>query len=426
MQFFNIKLRMFKKIIIVFVLQLAFLGFGQESSSSPYSFYGIGEIRFKGTFENRNMAGMSVFGDSISLNIANPAAHSKLRATTFSVGANNNNNTIESNEGSSKATRTSIDYFALGLPMGKLAFTFGLLPYSSVGYKIRNNTLVNETETINTFNGSGGVNRVFLASGYQINKNLSVGLEVNHNFGVIETNTTEYIVGIETGAQELNSSRINGTSATFGLMYDAKLSDKITAFTSMTYTPETDLSLANSRVLKTVFSIPNVGDLELDRIDLPVENTSIKLPSKLTGGFALGNKQKWLLGTEITFQNARQMTNRFPDIDNVSFENSFRVTLGGFYIPKYNSFRSYFSRVTYRAGLRFENTGMVIQNQNINDYGMNFGFGLPVGGGLSKVNIGFEYGQRGTLNQNLVRENYFNLSVGLTFIDKWFEKYKYE
>lgn len=417
---------MIKKIIIVFVLLFAFTGHGQESSSSPYSFYGIGDVRFKGTFENRNMAGMSVFADSISLNIANPAAHSKLRATTFSVGANNNSNRIASNEGSSTASRTTIDYFALGLPMGKLAFTFGLLPFSSVGYKIRNINTVDETVFLSNFSGSGGMNRVFLASGYQLTKKLSIGLEVNHNFGVIETTDTQYISGIETGAQEFSASRLNGTSATLGLMYDSKISDKLSVFTSMTFTPETKLSLANERILKTVISSPNFGDLEVDRINLPVENTTIKLPSKLTGGFAIGDKQKWILGTEVTYQEASQMGNRFSDIDNVIYENSMRVTLGGFYIPKYNSFTSYLSRVTYRAGLRYENTGMVIQNQSINDYGMNFGLGLPLGGGLSKINIGFEYGQRGTLNQNLVRENYFNLSVGLTFIDKWFQKYKYE
>jgi long-subunit fatty acid transport protein len=426
MPFFNIKLRMIKKIIIVFVLLLAFSGHSQESSSSPYSFYGIGDVRFKGTFENRNMAGMSVLGDSISLNLSNPAAHPKLRATTFSVGANNNINAIESNQGSSTASRTTIDYFALGLPMGKLAFTFGLMPFSSVGYKIRNTTEVDETLFLSNFSGSGGLNRVFLASGYQLTKNLSVGLEINHNFGLIETTNTEYISGIETGAQELSTSRLNGSSATLGFMYDTKISDKLSVFSSLTYTPETKLSLENERTLKTVISTPNFGDLEVDRINLPVENTTIKLPTKLTGGLAVGDKQKWILGTEITYQESSQLGNRFSDIDNVTFENSMRVSLGGFYIPKYNSFTSYLSRVTYRAGLRYENTGMIIQNQGINDYGMNFGLGLPLGGGLSKINIGFEYGQRGTLNQNLVRENYFNLSVGLTFIDKWFQKYKYE
>jgi len=51
---------------------------------------------------------------------------------------------------------------------------------------------------------------------------------------------------------------------------------------------------------------------------------------------------------------------------------------------------------------------------------MNFGLGLPVG--ISKIDIGFEFGKRGTIKQNLIQENYFNLSIGLSLSDKWFKR----
>ena len=65
---------------------------------------------------------------------------------------------------------------------------------------------------------------------------------------------------------------------------------------------------------------------------------------------------------------------------------------------------------------------MVIKEKRINDYGMNFGLGLPLG--FSKIDVGLEVGVRGTTYFNLVRENYFNLSVGLSLSDKWFKKRK--
>jgi hypothetical protein len=34
-------------------------------------------------------------------------------------------------------------------------------------------------------------------------------------------------------------------------------------------------------------------------------------------------------------------------------------------------------------------------------------------------------GKRGTKYFNLIEENYFNLSVGLSFSDKWFERRKF-
>jgi hypothetical protein len=56
---------------------------------------------------------------------------------------------------------------------------------------------------------------------------------------------------------------------------------------------------------------------------------------------------------------------------------------------------------------------------------MNFGLGLPITGSLSNVNIGLEVAKKGTTSNNLVQENYFNLSIGVTLNDKWFVRSKY-
>ena len=129
-----------------------------------------------------------------------------------------------------------------------------------------------------------------------------------------------------------------------------------------------------------------------------------------------------MLGTEISFQKNSNMSNRFEDFTNATFEDSQKYVIGGYYIPKFDSFSSYLSRVVYRAGFRYENTGLVIKDKSIEDYGMNFGLGLPLG--FSKIDLGFEVGVRGTQYNNLIRENYFNLSVGLSLSDKWFKKRK--
>lgn len=81
--------------------------------------------------------------------------------------------------------------------------------------------------------------------------------------------------------------------------------------------------------------------------------------------------------------------------------------------------------MTYRVGARFENTGLVLNNQTIEDFGMTFGLGFPVGG-LSKINIGVELGQLGTLDDGLVKENYANIMLGFSLSDIWFIKRKYD
>jgi hypothetical protein len=146
----------------------------------------------------------------------------------------------------------------------------------------------------------------------------------------------------------------------------------------------------------------------------------MKIPAKYTFGSGIGMDKKWFLGAEISFQENSKLRNRFKDINNATFENSTRISLGGYFVPKHDSFSNYFSRVIYRAGFRYENTGLVIRNESINDYGMTFGIGLPVG--LSKINLGFEFGKKGTTSQGLVQENYFNLNIGLSLNDLWFRK----
>ena len=63
-----------------------FLGFSQSGTSSPYSFYGVGINTFKGSIDNRSMGGLSLYTDSIHLNLTNPASYSQLRRTNYSLG----------------------------------------------------------------------------------------------------------------------------------------------------------------------------------------------------------------------------------------------------------------------------------------------------------------------------------------------------
>ena len=119
------------------------------------------------------------------------------------------------------------------------------------------------------------------------------------------------------------------------------------------------------------------------------------------------------------------MGNRFNDINDVNYENSTRFSLGGFYIPNYNSFSKYYEKITYRAGLRYENTGLIINKTAIKDYAITAGLGLPLIGVFSNINIGVDYGQRGTTSVGLVQENYMNFTIGLSLNDKWFQKRRY-
>ena len=422
---------MIKKIIVSICLLFSLAIFAQESTSSPYSIYGIGDIKFKGSVENRSMGSISVLPDSIHINIQNPAQLACLKLTGLALGGTYANTKSKTETQEAKARRTSLDYMIVGIPVGKVGIGFGLIPYSSVGYKIGRTAYVtnNNNDTIRSiisrYNGIGGVNKVFLGFGYRLTKNINIGGDLQYNFGTIETNSLQYQTDLQYGSRENNVSDLRGVNFDLGITYQTKVNSKYSFFSSLAYTPEAVLTSGNTRNIEIVLvTSSSVRPVETQNIG--VADTKIKLPSKLSFGSGFGQVKKWLVGGEITLIQNSVMSNRFTDINGATFENSVRYSLGGFFIPNYNSYSSYYKRMVYRGGLRYENTGLVIQDKSITDFAANIGLGMPLGGTFTNINIGLEIGRRGTKYYNLVEENYINISVGLSLSDKWFVKRKFD
>ena len=418
---------MLKHILIVFVALISLNTVAQEGSASPYSFYGVGELKFRGTVENKSMGGLSMYSDSIHLNMLNPATLGKLKLTNFNIGGNQKFTTLKTSVESAKGSTTTLDYVAVGLPMGKLGMSFGLIPYSSVGYKTGFTNHRTATIGEGRYEGSGGVNRIFVAAGYQLNNKFSLGIDVNYNFGKIATEAIE-ITSDEPDhydSLEVNETNLNGLGANLALNYTTKLKNGLEFVSGLTFSPEVNLDSKNKRRTSSI-KFNNDGQVagERDIIESETTDMNTKLPSKLTLGAGIGKSKKWFTGIDISTISTNKLNNRTFNNANTEFKSATRIALGGFYIPKYNSLTSYGSRVTYRAGLRYENTGLVIKNEDINEFGISFGVGLPVGRKLSNVNLGFEYGSRGTTSSNLVKENFFNLNISLSLNDKWFQKRK--
>jgi len=109
-----------------------------------------------------------------------------------------------------------------------------------------------------------------------------------------------------------------------------------------------------------------------------------------------------------------------------SLKNSLSLSAGGQFRPATNDISSYWKRITYRAGARFNQSYLYLNNTRINEFGISFGFGLPMKKTRSTLNIAFEAGARGTTQNNLIRENYFRFSLGASIFDRWFLKRKYD
>lgn len=396
---------------------MSFVSFAQQGTASPYSFYGIGDMKFKGTLENRSMGGVSVEQDSIHMNVENPSSYANLKQTTFTIGATYGTSKLKTDEQTAKASRSTFDYLLVGIPMGKFGAGFGLIPVSSVGYKILNDNSATPGLTSSQYEGKGGVNKVFLGLGYKLKPNWNIGADIQYNFGKIETTSLEAISGVSSSTSEINTSRLSGVNFNIGTMYQTKIKEKLNLYTSLNYTFSSKLKSESERIIR-VSSDP-------DQVVLPSNTTNLELPSRLTLGAGIGEARKWLVGTTLAFQGSGEFNNYYNTSEDVRYENYSKYAVGGYYIPNYTSFSSYFSRVTYRAGLKYEKIGLVVNNESINDVGMTIGAGFPITGSFSNVNFGIEFGKKGTVSSNLIQENYINFSLGFSFNDRWFVKSKF-
>lgn len=412
---------MVRKFLIALLCIVAQDSMAQKGTFSPYSFFGIGEPKDRGTVENQAMGGLSIYGDSIHINLRNPATYSQLKRTTYTSALSHVRYSLEDIAAPQDAFATYLEYLALGFPISQnVGVGFGLASVSSVGYTL----LDKSTNTTRTLTGEGGLSRAYLSAGFAPLEHLSLGATVNFNFGTLEHQSRE---NVQPTTIERLESRINGFNFTGAINYTPRIKEKYTLYTSVVVNTQANLVSENSEQQVSLVSVDGeetevVEDVDLDAVNL--RNTTLKIPTKTTLGLGFGENKKWFLGAEYSFQSASNTLNDFLRRDNVDYNNASTYALGGYFIPDYQSLSNYLKRITYRAGLRYAITGLEVDKEAINDFGITFGFGLPLSKNFSNLNLGFELGRRGTTQVDFGQENYLKINIGLSLNDKWFTKRK--
>lgn len=426
---------MIRKIVIAIVYIFTVGMYAQDGTVSPYSFFGIGDLKNVSTVENQMMGGIGVYADSIHLNLKNPAAYGKLGLevmdreglVTYTAGVSNKQYQLKSYTEEEKSSITSLDYLALGFSLGKgLGMGFGIMPLSSVGYNLIDEQTNSGGSLTNLYTGEGGLTRVFYSVGYEVLKDLSIGATVNFNYGTLDNERLQQIDGVQFGTFDRRSSRVNGFDFNYALNYSPIVKGRYRFHSSIRVNTQGNLVSHNDRQIGS-FSIAtggNIEEVEVDLVSQNLKNTELKIPTTTTLGLGYGEDFKWFVGAEYSFQGMSSFENTFLGADSIRYGDASSYALGAFITPDHDSFASYLKRMTYRAGLRLEKTGMMVNDVDINNFGITFGLGLPLGRSFSNLNLGFEIGRRGTTKANLIEESYFKFNVGLSLNDRWFQKRK--
>ncbi|MEC7085241.1 MAG: hypothetical protein VXW60_03820 [Bacteroidota bacterium] len=396
----------------------------QKGTLSPYSFYGLGEPLFEGTIDQRSMGCLVAHVDSIHFNISSPASLANLKLVNYAVGANHSSRKFSSEDNSTNNVTAGIDYMSLAIPTKYFGFGFGLIPKTAVGYRLSVDNQVDGVNTNSNYEGSGGINQVFFSFGFSPIKNAGIGLAIHYNFGTIFRSHTRQDEGIDLLSQLASESEIRGVELNLSSYYKIDLSDRLQMQVHYAYQPTADLESFNSRTISTFTSLGGSRDSqEINLSNDGLDQTISRLPSKQTFGGGIGEPKKWFVGGQWS-SSEESIDNVFYSTGSFRYEPATKLSLGGYFIPEYDSFSSYWKRIVYRAGFVSSKTGMILNDKSIINTGITFGVGLPVAG-FSNLNIGIEFGKLGADGETLIQENYFNTRIGFSLNDRWFIKRKY-
>jgi len=427
---------MIKRIIFFIVAIISLQSYSQRSSSSPYSIFGVGEEFGTRTVEQITMGSIgAAYSNTYQLNFINPASLADLRYSTYAFGILNNDLTVKDAATTQSSNSTSLSYFAVGIPLlrGKVGFIFGMQPTSAVGYGLINSVedANGEILDLTQFTGSGAVNRVYGGLGVRLFEGFSVGAEIDFLFGNVENQVLNLRQNVDLGTRNREDSEIRGGSVKIGALYKKKIKGDLQVNVGAAAKLSNTLRATGDEYLYSLTLTQNGGEIPRDTIFQGRLNGRFERPLETTVGIGIGKDNKWFASVDYMSRDAFRSSGYLDDAANsFSYTNASRISAGGFYLPNINSIRSYWERVTYRFGLRYEQTGLLVNGNPslgsftaINDFGISFGLGLPIGKNHpSSLNFAVEYGQKGTTDNGLLQENYLNLRLSLSFNDIWFIK----
>lgn len=429
----------FKKHFYIFILLIfwTLLSSGQTNISSPYSAFGIGNLSEVTNVRSRSMGGLAIgIRDNFTLNLANPASFGGIDSTSFLFegGASGFRISLATEEQTESYTSAALTHLFFGFPVTKWwKSSFGLLPFSTMGYDAVDNAFVeNVGNTSYSFEGTGGITRVFWANSIQPLKYLTLGVNTSYLFGTMERISRVTFPDSSDMINSLVNSSItvNNLYFEFGAQFH-KILDSIreTQFVlGVTYSPQQDISANGDWMVRSYLGELSGVPLIIDTINMIMDEPgTLRIPQTIGIGFSLSRSNRWFFGGEYKYgQWSNYLT--FGMSDSLTDSHVFRA--GAQITPNPNSF-SYIQRIQYRVGGYYNQTYLKLREKQINRIGITFGLGLPVRSNMirrtrSMINLGFELGRRGTLENGLVQENYLNFHIGLTIYEWWFFKRRYQ
>lgn len=414
---------------------LSIMAYGQTETNYPYSRYGLGSLISPGTAVNQPMGGISAgIRNPLFVNFGNPASFSAVDTLSFvfDFGFVYDQVTLDNEATSFESKDLNFHHLTLMFPIsGKIGVAAGVVPFSTGSYNIIQ-TITDQSpsyqEGIGEFDfsayGNGGIHKAFLGTSVNLYKGLSLGLSGTYYFGNLQR-TWEVVFAdansdFNSGISE--NYLIRGAGLDLGAQYSANLSENYYLNLGASYRIGQNWKV-DQKYLQRQFSSfsTTVG---IDTIDFSeYSDRPLSIPSAFTAGIVFGKKDVLQVG--IDYEMAQWGDMQFTGLSD-SLVNASSIRAGLQFSPEERFSSGYFQRIQYRLGGHLDKGYLKLNDNQINNFGIGFGLGLPVGQGKSQLNLSFEYGERGSHVFPLHKEKYMIFGVSINIHEYWFVKRKFD
>ena len=406
----------------------------QSGTISPYSQFGMGLLADQSQTAQKGMAGTGLaLRSGTMVNTLNPASYSAVDSLTMLFDAGLSAQITNFKEGSTKVNARNADFdYAVGLFRLRkhLGMSFGLLPFSDVGYSYSTSSyLNNNVGTITqSYSGKGGLHQVFMGMGWSPIKPLSVGVNAaflwgNYTRSVASSPTTT--VNSLSKTYEVN---VNSYNLTFGLQWQQPIGrhDQVTLGATLGLGHKLG-SDPTCQIMNT-----NTSTQVSDTTTLTIEN-GLKLPTSYGVGLAWHHRDRLTVAADLQMQQWGDVD--YPDYDEQKgvydlrsnlLCNRTRMSIGADYVANPDHPSSYLKHVHLRFGAAYATPYYYINGHDgPKELTLSAGLGLPL---LNKwenrsvLNISAQWVHSSA--KDFITDNTFRISIGLTFNERWFAKFR--
>lgn len=397
-------------------------------AESPYSKFAYGLLRDNATSAQQQMGGVGyAMASGRQINVMNPASYAAIDTLTFLFDMGLNFSGIHSKEAGKSTTNYGggLDYITMQFPVSKkLGMSFGLLPYSSVGYafgsKIDNGNVTRQ--------GNGGLNLLYLGAGWEPFKGARIGMNFSYFFG-----TTYNDVFVLDSAQSTASAseqefslfeqvmQVRDFHMDFGAQYTFSPAPRHKITAGVTFSPGKTL-LGNMWVVKySKYTQGTNNKAVADTVLHEKLKNQFSIPFTWGAGINYEFDRRFIGEVDFTYQPWSKA--KYKNVDNfigTSLSNRWKVGAGVQWTPDPRG--SYFRRVAYRFGSYYNKEYIAVNSNTVRDYGVSAGFGFPAVTGKTIINLGLGYMRRQSTSKQLLSENYYSVTLGINFNERWFMK----